>query len=146
MNTYARTAFLGLVTLCLAASNGSLEVSKKEWNRVSIKDGQTRMFGTSYRRGGQAVLSETTWVRPDGTNRVRVYTAPGTCNVTEFDTNGDGVWDRLMLDGPDGTIIEAFERNTEGAITPVSAKRLLEIRSTDKDYERFFGGSAEPRK
>jgi len=116
------------------------DLTTKVFERDADGDGKPDSRYETYRRGQEKVLTVISRADDKGvlTVRSRSYRVNGQVVFTEVDEDGDGVFESLVAQHPDGDALEVFVRENNGTVRPASS-RVVELRREQfAAIENFF--------
>jgi hypothetical protein len=115
-------------------------ITSKVFERDSDKDGKPDLrVETVYRDGTKVML---VWSKPDAQGVLKVtsrsYFAGGDMVATESDEDRDGLFETVAVYRAGTTDIEVFTRQLDGAVTPVSGRKLAAYKKQNAAIVDFF--------
>src|SRR6266481_1308414 len=119
-------------------NDGGPEITTKVFDHDY--DGGKRHCHTEvfYRRGNaHHILMIIRTTEAGVTKTERGYTV-GDIIVTEVDSDGDGMYETLLIKNTKTNDLEVFSRRTDGTVWPVDAKTLALTKQQDSDMKKFW--------
>jgi hypothetical protein len=126
-----------------AAVNGGKAINYKRWNtsregiviltheeRDLMQNGKFSQIDTIVFHDGKKLLHFTTI---DGKRSCFTHPEPG-CTVLQGDSDGDGRYDRIVINDKKGTIVGYFDIGGDGKLIPISDAQLKKMQDGLKAF------------
>ena len=132
-----------------AAVNFSKTVNYKRWNtsrngkviltheeRDLMRNGTFSQIDTVVFHDGKKLLH---FINIEG-KRSCIYHPETGCTVTQGDSDGDGRYDRIIINDAKGSVVDYFDVGADGKLTPISDAKLKAMQKTLKEFSDGMKG------